>query len=79
MKTIKKGKLNLNRETLVELDSRFLSNARGGVGGEGDGGYPQGGGQTDGQNGQASASWFPGCNFSKQGNCVSFALRCGGQ
>jgi hypothetical protein len=48
MKTINKGKLNLNRETLVELDPQWLHNARGGVGGDGygfDGG--QGGGAGD--------------------------------
>jgi len=42
MKTIKKGKLNLNRETLVELDAISLQHARGGIadGGEGGGAEP---------------------------------------
>jgi hypothetical protein len=44
MKTIKKAKLALNRESLVELDSNFLNNARGGFDGPGDDG---GGGGAD--------------------------------
>ena len=35
MKTIKKSKLNLDRETLLELDRQSLDHARGGAAAEG--------------------------------------------
>jgi len=59
MKTIKKAKLSLNRESLVELDSNFLRHARGGFEAPGDDGAGAG---------QASKSWIPLSCYSQGEN-----------
>jgi hypothetical protein len=61
MKTIKKGNLTLDRETLVELGANVLRTARGGVG---ENTYPFDG---DGGGSQLTTTFIQGSCFCKDG------------